>query len=173
MNKIKIFSEEKQSTFDDVITIIDTVCEEKIRSIVSTYDGSFQDLVIRLYSKRFGDLEFFPWSENYFDQNNPNTYCTGMEIYASFFFRAGEIDGLSVGGYRNVSLRLSGSHSISNLRMDGGLLHIKRPVNFSSISMGYSSGESVYIDVLQRRYDENPEKFNASDYFEVYNQKGD
>lgn len=173
MHKIKIFSEEKQSTFDDVITIIDTVCEEKIRSIISTYDGSFQDLVIRLYSERFGELEFFPWSENYFDQNDPDTYCTGIQISATFFFCAGEIDGITVGGHRYVTLCLSGSHSISKLRMDGGLLHIKGPANFSNTSMEYSSGKSFYIDVLQSRYDENPEDFNVSDYFEVDNQKGD
>ena len=39
MNKIQYFSEEKKVTFDDVLAIIDNVCEDKIRSIISVSDG--------------------------------------------------------------------------------------------------------------------------------------
>ena len=48
MSKAQNFSKNEKITFDDVLAIIDNVCEDKIRSIISTADGSIHELARKL-----------------------------------------------------------------------------------------------------------------------------
>ena len=120
MNKIQYFSEEKKVTFDDVLAIIDNVCEDKIRSIISASDGNIHEIARQLYANKFGSIAFYPWSENGFNQDDPATYCTGLEIETTFYFNEGEIDGIKLNGSRLVTIWASETGFIHRIQMDGG-----------------------------------------------------
>lgn len=161
MNKIKDISEEKKVTFDDVLAIIDNVCEDKIRSIISASDGNIHEIARQLYANKFGDLVFYPWSENGFNQDDPATYCTGLEIETTFYFNAGEIEDIKLNGTRLVTMWVSESGFLHNIRIGGGVL-------FS----GDYPDLSLYIPKLKARFEGNPELFVASDFLEIDSQRG-
>ena len=96
MSKAQNFSKNEKITFDDVLAIIDNVCEDKIRSIISTADGSIHELARKLYTNKFGDVVFYPWSHKPFNEYDPESYCTGLEIEATFYFNPDEIKNLKL-----------------------------------------------------------------------------
>ena len=161
MNKIKDFSDEKKVTFDDVLAIIDNVCEDKIRSIISASDGNIHEIARQLYANKFGSIAFYPWSENGFNQDDPATYCTGLEIETTFYFNEGEIDGIKLNGSRLVTIWMSETGFIHRIQMDGG----------EFVSLGHPNSP-LYISKLKERYKANPDLFVASDFLEIDSQRG-
>ncbi len=155
MNKIQDFSEKKQVTFDDVLKLIDTVCEDKIRSIISASGGDIPEIARDFYANNFGDIVFYPWSRVGFDEDDPETYCDGLEIEATFFFNADDIDGIKMNGTRLVTIWVTEGGFLEDLKLDGGKLYLKGRSN-------------TYLDIsrLKEQYAKNPELFVVSDYIE-------
>lgn len=161
MCKNQVFSEEKQVTFDDVLAIIDNVCKAKVRSIISASDGNIHEIARQLYANKFGDLVFYPWCEKRFNEDDPATYCTGLEIETTFFFNAGEIDDIKVNGSRLVTMWVSKSGLIHGIRMEGGEFFF----------VGHPDSP-LYVSKLKERYKANPELFAVSDFLEIDNKRG-
>lgn len=161
MSKAQNFSKKEKTKFDDVLAIIDNIGEEKIRSIISTSDGSIHEIARQLYTNKFSELVFYPWSHKPFNEYDPESYCTGLEIEATFYFNSDEIENLRVNGTRYVTIWLLENGTVQKIRIDGGELW-----------RDGQPDETLYINKLKERYETNPELFAVSDFFEVDNQKG-
>ena len=161
MSKAQNFSKNEKITFDDVLAIIDNVCEDKIRSIISAADGNIHELARKLYTNKFGDVVFYPWSHKPFNEYDPESYCTGLEIEATFYFNSDEIENLKLNGTRFVTIWLLENGTVQKIRIDGG-----------EFWHDGQSDKTIYINRLKEHYETNPELFEASEFFEADNQKG-
>ena len=84
-----------------------------------------------------------------------------MEIEATFYFNSDEIENLKLNGTRFVTIWLLENGTVQKIRIDGG-----------EFWHDGQSDKTIYINRLKEHYETNPELFEASDFFEVDNQKG-
>ena len=76
-------------------------------------------------------------------------------------FNSDEIENLKLNGTRFVTIWLLENGTVQKIRIDGG-----------GFWHDGQSDKTIYINRLKEHYETNPELFEASDFFEVDNQKG-
>ena len=141
-------------TFDDVLNIIYDECYKKVCNIIVTTEGDFYKMARQLYANGFGNLEFYPWSVEDFDPDDPSTYCTGIDFDATFHFNPDRIDGI----------KMDGTLSLTVQALEGGI-----PYNIEFICGDFSQpkGSDISFTELKKKYKRNPELFKVTDYFKI------